>query len=145
MSRLRRSDRRCIDSHAVPEGWTANQVPIADQIAFNSATIVHHAQQETLNAVSTFGKLLDELHSNTAVSTSGRGSTGAQMEAEAEEIVYLGRVPHFSHEIDGGVRLAGGRPGEVVAEPEDSVLLDNDGMSADSKGPTLPPPYSSHL
>ena len=42
------------------------------------------------------------------------------------------------YETDGGVRMAGGRAGEVVAVEDDRYTLR-------SEGSTLPPPYSSHF
>ena len=41
------------------------------------------------------------------------------------------------HETDGGVRLAGGRPGS-----EDGVVLDIEEPRSLSSASTLPPPYS---
>ena len=46
------------------------------------------------------------------------------------------RAPRY--ETDGGVRVAGGRAGEVVAVEDDRYTLR-------SEGSTLPPPYSSHF
>ena len=44
-------------------------------------------------------------------------------------------VPRY--EADGGVRMVGGRVGEVVAVNSDQLST--------SEGSTLPPPYSSHF
>ncbi|KAI0767785.1 hypothetical protein C8Q74DRAFT_980833 [Fomes fomentarius] len=51
-----------------------------------------------------------------------------------------GRLTHSPlriHETDGGVRLAGGRPGS-----ETGLLYDDEDAPSDDAGATLPPPYS---
>lgn len=59
-----------------------------------------------------------------------------------ERLISLGHIGFREqntvprHETDGGVRLAGGRPGGVAAD-------DLDHHTVSENGSTLPPPYSS--
>ncbi|PIL28572.1 hypothetical protein GSI_08613 [Ganoderma sinense ZZ0214-1] len=74
--------------------------------------------------------------------SSGRDGNGSeQLRTRAAPIVEepISAPPgrDLRHEMDGGRRLAGGRPGEPVTDD-----LDHDAMS---EGSTLPPPYSSHF
>lgn len=53
---------------------------------------------------------------------------------------HVGRARNYSVEADGGVRLAGGRPGVVTVDE-----FDQHSTLSESEGSTLPPPYASHF
>ena len=82
-------------------------------------------------------------HRDSTVALSDRGTSVFELESPRVEIsvpslvhaVERRRSPRY--EVDGGVRLAGGRVGEVLADD-----LDQDSTVG---GSTFPPPYSSHF
>ncbi|KAM5546325.1 hypothetical protein V8D89_000451, partial [Ganoderma adspersum] len=110
----------------------------------------HSRQENVSGGVMTEKRLLESTQSrgrNRAITTSGGRGVDEHPLAEThaaatvEDTVSsgrgIGRHRDPRHEMDGGVRLAGGRLGEVAVDD-----LDQDGMSESS---TLPPPYSSHF
>ena len=67
---------------------------------------------------------------------SGLGRAHAQVN-DRPSGPWIERRRDSRHETDGGVRLAGGRAGEAIADDIDQNSV--------SDGSTLPPPYSSHF
>ena len=105
----------------------------------------HQEYRESTDGIFMTKKLFRErrsLNSNRAPSI--RGGPNGTGWMEIDEIVPSdpGRGDHRGarHEMDGGVRLAGGTT-EEVATPGD---FGRHSMS-ESDGSTLPPPYSSHF
>lgn len=76
------------------------------------------------------------------------GDVNDQMDNGFQDAVTAGhcRCGHGRRGVrqaeDGGIRLAGGRPGEVAADECDQDSLRT--SESDRSGSTLPPPYASH-
>ncbi len=100
---------------------------------------------EDINRAVAFKKVLRELGSNTrsrSATTGGRDDSELMVtEVETEGLVFVGRRGGGEQhrgprcDTDGGTRLAGERPGEVVMDDFDQRSM--------SEGSTLPPPYAS--
>lgn len=109
----------------------------------NAPECVQYPQpyRESINGVLIADKLLRELRNRTAAPSSReRASEGEN----AEVGVPMSFVPAVGHErlsqqreMDGGVRIAGGRAREIVANGLDQYST--------SDLSTLPPPYSSRF
>lgn len=105
-----------------------------------------YRHQENTHEAVVSEKLLRELRNRNRSESMPGGRNGSQevdrQTATAERLISLGqigfreqnRVPRY--ETDGGMRLAGGRPGLVPAD-------DFDRHTVSENGSTLPPPYSS--
>ena len=112
----------------------------------NGPEHLDYRHQDNTHEGSMSKKLLRELRNrNRSESTPGRRNGSQEVDqqaATAERLMSLAqigfreqnRVPRY--ETDGGVRLAGGRPGGVPADDFDRHTLSENGS-------TLPPPYSS--
>ena len=103
-----------------------------------------HPRRESNSRVVMAEKVLRELRNrnfNRTVAPSSRARTDVPENPGAEDpvppsIQAAERCESLCYEVDGGVRLAGGRVGEVLADDLDGHDTVN--------GLTLPPPYSSH-
>ena len=103
-----------------------------------------HPRRESNSRVVMAEKVLRELRNrnfNRTIAPSSRARTDVLENPRAEDPVppsvqVVERCESPRYEVDGGVRLAGGRVGEVP--PDDLDELDT------VNGSTLPPPYSSH-
>ena len=134
-----------------PAGSLVASSYAVDSIPRYLADELPHTDRENVSGHATSEKRLLELaqlrsRDGTATASGGRNvdehSDIHVAETLEEPVASSRRVEHRRnprHETDGGVRLAGGRLGEVDADE-----LDQDGMS-ESEGSTLPPPYSSHF
>ena len=80
-------------------------------------------EQGNRNVIPSLVPAFDSAH------TAGHGGTN-----------HVGRARHYSVEADGGVMLAGGRPGVVTVDE-----FDQHSTLSESEGSTLPPPYASHF
>ncbi len=105
-----------------------------------------HIHQEDNPRLVAYEKLLRELGNNSTIgsrsTTDGRDDSERTVtEIATEGLVSASRLGYGErsrgprYETDGGTRLAGGRPGEVVADDFD--------RHSTSEGSALPPPYSS--
>ena len=109
----------------------------------NAPECVQYPQpyRESINGVLIADKLLRELRNRTAAPSSReRANEGENTEAEVP-VFFVPVVEHERssqrQEMDGEVRLAGGRVGEVAVNGLDQYST--------SDLSTLPPPYSSHF
>ena len=118
-----------------------------DLSAVDRAAHLSHPHLESIDELLASEKLFRELRNQPVPTSTSWDSVNDPKEAvaEARTLAFYGssgivqsRTPR--HATDGGIRLAGGRPGEGVANDSENDVDQHRGSDAS----ILPPPYSSH-